>query len=145
MTSHYLNQSWYPVILVWTLLGPILRYNVAGSPHFVQRIIMDLEGVSIGPFTGFHGLGPFPDMFKSSHCNSLEDGAPVDFIYGCPVFKWVAETWLMTEYQDNSPNNGKHTQLTTKQYGPRMLHFTPNIMDPLLLGIVSSMAITCWN
>ena len=33
-------------------------------------------------------------LFKSSHCNSFEDGAPVDFIYGCPICKWVAESWL---------------------------------------------------
>ena len=32
--------------------------------------------------------------FKSSHCNSFEDRAPVDFIYGCLIFVWVAETWL---------------------------------------------------
>ena len=31
-------------------------------------------------------------LFKTTHCNSLEDGAPVDFIYGCPIFKWIAET-----------------------------------------------------
>ena len=29
----------------------------------------------------------------SSHCNSFEDQAPVDFIYGCLIFKWVAVTW----------------------------------------------------
>ena len=26
--------------------------------------------------------------------NSFEDWAPVDFIYGCPIFKWVAGAWL---------------------------------------------------
>ena len=30
--------------------------------------------------------------FKSSHCNSFEDGAPVDFIYGYPIFKCIAKT-----------------------------------------------------
>ena len=25
--------------------------------------------------------------FKSSHCNSIEDRTPIDFMYGCPVFK----------------------------------------------------------
>ena len=33
-------------------------------------------------------------MGESSHCYSFEDQAPVDFIYGCPIFKWVAVTWL---------------------------------------------------
>ena len=32
-------------------------------------------------------------IFKSSHCYSFEDWAPVDEIYGCPILKWVAETW----------------------------------------------------
>ena len=29
---------------------------------------------------------------KSSLCNSFKDQAPVDFIYGCLIFKWLAET-----------------------------------------------------
>ena len=29
-----------------------------------------------------------------SHCNSFDDRAPVDEIYGCPIFKCVAVTWL---------------------------------------------------
>ena len=29
-----------------------------------------------------------------SHWNSFEDGAPVNFIYACSVFKWAAVTWL---------------------------------------------------
>ena len=29
----------------------------------------------------------------SSLCNSFEDRSPVDEIYGCPIFKWVAVTW----------------------------------------------------
>ena len=32
--------------------------------------------------------------FKSSHCYPFEDHAPVDEIYGCTIFKWVAVTWL---------------------------------------------------
>ena len=36
-------------------------------------------------------------------CNSFEDWAPVDFIYGCPIFKWVAVTWL--GHRDSSPKN----------------------------------------
>ena len=30
----------------------------------------------------------------SSLCSSTEDRAPVDEIYGCPIFKWVTVTWL---------------------------------------------------
>ena len=32
-------------------------------------------------------------IFKLSLCDSFEDQAPVDFIYGCPIFKWIAQTW----------------------------------------------------
>ena len=33
-------------------------------------------------------------LLKVSRCNSFDDRAPVDFIYGCPIFRWVSETWL---------------------------------------------------
>ena len=33
-------------------------------------------------------------IFKCSHCNSFEEWAPVEFIYGCPIFRWVVGTWL---------------------------------------------------
>ena len=33
-------------------------------------------------------------IFKSSHCNSVEDWALVDFIYRCAIVIWVAETGL---------------------------------------------------
>ena len=36
-------------------------------------------------------------ILMSSHYNSFEDQAPVDSIYGCLIFKWVAETWLHDE------------------------------------------------
>ena len=34
---------------------------------------------------------------QSSLSNSFEDRAPVDEIYGCPISKWVAETWPRTQ------------------------------------------------
>ena len=40
--------------------------------------------------------------FRSSHCNSFEDRAPVDFIYGCPISTWVAESWQMAGYRENN-------------------------------------------
>ena len=35
-----------------------------------------------------------PQRVKSHLCNSFEDGTTIDFIYRCPVFKWVSEAWL---------------------------------------------------
>ena len=45
---------------------------------------------------GGHFWDYYPKVLSLSQvtaCNSFEDRAPVDFIYGCPIFKWVAETW----------------------------------------------------
>ena len=41
-------------------------------------------------------LSWYPVMW-SSLCKSSEDRAPVDFIYGCLIFKWIAETWFKDE------------------------------------------------
>ena len=35
----------------------------------------------------------YPNL-KSNLSNSFEDRAPVDFTNRCPIFKWVAGTWL---------------------------------------------------
>ena len=43
-------------------------------------------------------LSRYPVM-SSSLCNSFEDCAPVDEIYRCPIFKWVAVTWLKDRHQ----------------------------------------------
>ena len=43
------------------------------------------------PLLGLLSLYP---VMSSSFCNSFEDRAPVDFIYGCLIFKGVAVTWL---------------------------------------------------
>ena len=66
-----------------------LTFNM-GIPILVRRHF-DIETVLWCPLLGVLSGCP---IFKSSHCNSLDDWAPVDFIYGCPIFKWVAETWL---------------------------------------------------
>ena len=42
------------------------------------------------------GLLSWCPIFKSSHYNSFEDRAPVDFIYWCPIYKWAAEIRLRT-------------------------------------------------
>ena len=56
--------------------------------------------------------------FEASQCNSFQDRAPVDFIYGCPIFEWVAETWqhdrVPGEYPQqwllgDMPYTGKHS------------------------------------
>ena len=43
-------------------------------------------------------------VIKQSHCNSFEVRAPVNFIYGCPIFQWVAETWLSKRVPEVVPS-----------------------------------------
>ena len=50
----------------------------------------------MAPWRPLSGLLFWCPIFKWSHCNSFEDGPPVDFIYGWPIVKWVAEIWLVT-------------------------------------------------
>ena len=40
------------------------------------------------------GLISWCPIFKTSHSNPFDDRTPVDFIYGCSIFKWVTEAWL---------------------------------------------------
>ena len=71
-----------------------------------------LSGVNDVAHNAQYGMSPwwplleilswYPVM-KSSLCNSFEDRAPVDFIYGCPIFKWVAKTWLCDKSTMISP------------------------------------------
>ena len=69
------------------------------SPHWWPVMLM--ISYNMGPVTQWPLLG-LPSSYLvtlSSLCNSFEDEAPVDEtpvdeIYGCPIFKWVAETWL---------------------------------------------------
>ena len=51
-----------------------------------MEIFQLIEHVTLAAITG--------TTIKESHCNSLEDRAPVDGIYGGPIFKWIVVTWL---------------------------------------------------
>ena len=52
-----------------------------------------------------HGLLSWCPILKSSHENSFEDRAPVDSIYGCPIFKWISLTWWRDRVS-LGPSNG---------------------------------------
>ena len=58
-------------------------------------------------------------LSSSSHCNSFEDLAPVDFIYGCQIFKWVAVAWLKETivHQDCSPGNNCQSDMPCCLHG----------------------------
>ena len=63
----------------------------------IQSLQMDqiIRHVTLVTITGIALLGPGV-LFL---CNSSEDGAPLDLIYGCPIFKWMAENWLHDRIQ----------------------------------------------
>ena len=63
-TSHDLNQWWLVYWRIYALLG-------------LNELI---------------GLLDWYPVIWSSLCNSFEDRAPLNCIYGCPIFKWVAVT-----------------------------------------------------
>ena len=48
----------------------------------------------ISPWLPLLGLQSCRRIFFSSHRNSFEDWAPVDFIYRCPILKWIEQCWL---------------------------------------------------
>ena len=52
-----------------------------------------------GSWQPLQGLWYWYHVMWSNLYNSFEDWAPIDFIYGCPIFNWVAETWL----EDSAP------------------------------------------
>ena len=53
----------------------------------------------MSPWQPLLGLLTWSPIFKSSHCNSLEDRAPVDLIFGCPLSVWAA---INVDYRDIS-------------------------------------------
>ena len=80
--------TWTPMSAVPKRLLNLITHSLAAifeSSHYLNHyllywgLLMEL-------------LSWYP-IYKSSHCNSFEDGAPVDFIDGCPTFKWVLKTW----------------------------------------------------
>ena len=64
----------------------------------------------------------FP-ILKSNHCNSFEDWAPVDEIYGCPIFKWVAVAWLQDKYEDSSYSNRHQVDMPYLLVVTSAIHF----------------------
>ena len=73
----------------------------AATDRYCRRDKVKASRIKIGRVTLVAILGniilsilvPYP----FSLCRSFEDRAPVDSIYGCPIFIWVAETCLTGE------------------------------------------------
>ena len=68
-----------------------------------------VPSVCVPPFhslLGLLGLLHLYHIIWPSHCNLFEDWVPVDFIYGYPIFKWIAVSWYgWYGYQNSSLNN----------------------------------------
>ena len=77
-------------------------------------------------------------VMQSSHCNSFVDQAPVDFIYGCLIFKWVAMSYndLKTGYQGNWPSNDHKEDMHYGMKGyfhHRKITFAMSISNKILM------------
>ena len=87
--------------------------------------------------------------FKSSHCNSFEDRAPVDSIYGCPIIKWVAETWPHDNSQGTTIVAPKMSDSDMSHYviAPWHHRISPNHIDTTnaIPSTASSTFITGFN
>ena len=60
--------------------------NYALIRYFISVLYGASYLVAIAHTTIFYPL--------SSHCNSLEDLVPLDFIYAYLILKWIEVTWL---------------------------------------------------
>ena len=84
---------------IFNILSNFNEPNILFVPQRVQAI-------GYIPLVTITGINILATYLKSSHCNSFEEQAPVDFIYRCPIFKWVAETWIHDSVSGYSPSNG---------------------------------------
>ena len=113
-TDHYQIKwrIWNPEILIEINKMSILAYDISVkiylpkwmyilSTDFVLKIVSLQWWVVLWELQiGHVGWGlllvllPWYPIMQSSLWDSFEDRAPVDFIYGCPIFKSVAVTWF---------------------------------------------------
>ena len=85
--SNYISLKYFPYGLLDNMaaLVQIMAWRRRGDKPLSEPIMVSLPT---------YICVTRPQWVKSSHCNSFEDWAIVDFIYGCPIFKWVAVTWF---------------------------------------------------
>ena len=111
-SRHFNAPNWYP----WVIQSPTINFkhkpyrspwrrhppfynfrktHLGGTPSVIEQP-HQYSGKSshMLPWEPLLELLCRCPTFKLSHCNSFEDQAPVDEIYGCPIFKRVAESWL---------------------------------------------------
>ena len=75
----------------------LVKENIKAPCHWPLRGEFTDDGWVDSPHKGpvMRKMFPLDDVIMpTSHCNSFEDRAPVNFIYGCPISKWVAMTWF---------------------------------------------------
>ena len=77
----------------------------------------------ISPWWPLLGLLPWCPIFNSSHCNSFEDQATLEFIYGCLIFRWVAATF--TTWQ----GTGIVVQAMATRWHVPFIRYTHNLSD----------------
>ena len=93
------NQSWTKQSICCILHRWIPLYrNKFKQHHFNKHKFITVICIYIAMYKEQWSMWPLLELLSwcpiLSHCKSFEDQAPVDEIYGCLIFKWVAMTWL---------------------------------------------------
>ena len=92
------EEPLYPDADVMHELGQSIRrvlgINLLGVDVIVERKTGRCGLIDVNPFPGgcqlvMSSRRPLPGVLFG---DSIKDRAPVDFFYGCPIFKWVEET-----------------------------------------------------
>ena len=91
-----LTWLWFQVTcaLRQVTMKPWAKDPLSTAHHQSTYILYSTAHVEVmSPLRPLLGPQSWCPTFKSSHSNSFEDRAPVDEIYGCPIFEWVAQVW----------------------------------------------------
>ena len=79
-------------------------------------------------------------------CNSVEDQAPVDFIYGCPIYNWVAETWLHKNIKRHTAYSWQGTRIVVPVMAVRWHTLIWHVISDwqICYKITLSYWVCCW-
>ena len=81
--------------IIWTNAGILLIWPLGTN---FSEILIEIHVFSFKKIFAFENV--------LCNCSSFEDWTSIDFIYGFPIVKWVAETWLhRSAFNSQSPWN----------------------------------------
>ena len=92
--SHFTNvqdRSHFVISLIRGLGG-----NLMQATH--ENFAKEVRGNRACRLAAVAWAATWYPVMQSSFCKSFEDRAPVDYIYGCQIFKWLAQTLLKNRF-----------------------------------------------